>query len=198
MCHGLRDDTIAPMPIVNTLAIALGLAMDAFAVAAASSVVLGGVSARQCFRLSFHFGLFQALMPVAGWLAGSTLTGWIGGYGHAAAFGLLALVGARMIYEAATRRGDGPRADPTRGLTLVALSVATSIDALVVGVSFALLEVRIWLPCLVIGLVAAAMTLLGLVIGSRLGMRFGRRMEVAGGLVLIAIGVKILLSGPAG
>jgi putative Mn2+ efflux pump MntP len=194
MCHGLRDDTIAPMPIVNTLAIALGLAMDAFAVAAASSVVLGGVSARQCFRLSFHFGLFQALMPVAGWLAGSTLTGWIGGYGHAAAFGLLALVGARMIYEAATRRGDVP----TGGLRLVALAVATSIDALVVGVSFALLEVRIWLPCLVIGLVAAAMTLLGLVIGSRLGMRFGRRMEVAGGLVLIAIGVKILLSGPAG
>jgi len=182
------------MGILEIAGIAFGLAMDAFAVAIGSSVVLRDVSARQCFRLSFHFGLFQLLMPVVGWLAGSALTAWLRGLGHLAAFALLLFIGGKMIYEALrSGREERERKDPTRGLTLVVLSIATSIDALAVGVSFALLDVTIWLPCVVIGIVAAGMTLLGLKIGSRLGTRFGRRAEIAGGIVLVAIGVRILV-----
>ncbi len=176
------------------MGIAFGLAMDAFAVAIASSVTLGDVSARQYFRLAFHFGLFQALMPVIGWLAGVTVSGYISAYDHWVAFGLLLFIGAKMVWEAVIGKdGKKERLDPTRGLSLVALSLATSIDALAVGVSFAMLDVTIFLPCVVIGLVAAAMTVLGLAIGSRLGARFGKHMEILGGGVLVIIGLRILV-----
>ena len=179
------------MGLVDIIGIAFGLAMDAFAVAIAASVALKEVTGRQTFRLAFHFGLFQALMPVVGWLAGSTLTRWVEAWSHWIAFGLLLFVGGKMIWEAV--RGGERKGDPTKGLTMVSLSVATSIDALVVGVSFAMLDVTIWWPCLIIGVVAAGMTVVGLKIGSKLGQRFGSRMEVLGGLVLVAIGVRVLV-----
>ncbi|MFH1434907.1 MAG: manganese efflux pump MntP family protein [Pseudomonadota bacterium] len=182
------------MSLTTILALALALAMDAFAVALASSVVLRRVSGRQYFRLAFHFGLFQFLMPVIGWLAGSVMAGWLEAVDHWVAFGLLAFIGGKMIHEALKKeKPDKAVTDPTKGLTLVALSVATSIDAFAVGLSLALLDVSIWYPCVVIGLVAAAMTLIGLRIGSRLGARFGRGMEIIGGLALIAIGARILI-----
>ncbi len=185
------------MGMLNVLGIALGLAMDAFAVAIASSVTLGCVTGRQYFRLSFHFGFFQFMMPVVGWLLGSTLVGWVSRFDHWVAFGLLAFIGGKMVWESLSRGKDEEagecRADPTRGTNLVILSVATSLDALAVGISFAMLEMTIWLPCLIIGLVAAALTALGLRIGSRLGTRFGKRMELLGGLVLIGIGVRIVI-----
>lgn len=180
------------MGLINVIGIAFGLAMDAFAVAISASVVMREVTARQTFRLSFHFGLFQAMMPVVGWLAGSLFAGWVETFSHWIAFGLLVLVGGKMIVEALGTREQ--RGDPTRGLTLLALSVATSIDALAVGVSFAMLDVTIWFPCLLIGLVAAAMTIVGLRIGARLGTRFGSRMEILGGVVLVLIGVRILVA----
>ncbi len=181
------------MSLVNIVGIAFGLAMDAFAVSIASSVLLKDVTPRQAFRLSFHFGLFQFLMPVIGWIAGSAFARWVMAFDHWIAFGLLLLIGARMIYESLTRPEEQERRDPTRWPDLVILSVATSIDALAVGVSFAMLDVTIWLPCVVIGVVAAGMTLLGLRIGARLGTRFGRRMEILGGVVLIGIGSRILI-----
>ncbi len=182
------------MSLATIIGIALGLAMDAFAVSIASSVILRSVTARQYFRFSFHFGLFQFLMPVVGWLAGSSLLRWFSAYDHWVAFGLLSLIGGKMIVEALRRGEETARAaDPTRGLSLVILSVATSLDALAVGVSFAMLDVSIWYPAVAIGVVAAAMTLVGLRIGSALGARFGRRMEIAGGLVLVGIGIKILV-----
>lgn len=174
------------------LGIAVGLAMDAFAVAIASSVTMGEVSRRQVFRLSFHFGLFQAMMPMLGWLAGLTLQRVMVNWNHWLAFGLLAFVGGRAIAAALRDDEENIKSDPTRGASLVMLSVATSIDALAVGVSFAMLRVHIWYPSAVIGLVAASMTIVGMRIGSRLGSRFGQRMEIIGGLVLIAIGIKIL------
>lgn len=170
--------------------------MDALAVALATGLALGEVSARQTFRLAFHFGLFQFLMPVIGWMAGLTIETWIAGYDHWLAFGLLGAIGGKMIYEAL--RGDpggreAPR-DPTKGVSLVVLSVATSVDALAVGISLGVLHVRIWYPSVVIGVVAFALTAAGMHAGRRLGGALGRRMEVLGGLVLIGIGVKILLS----
>jgi putative Mn2+ efflux pump MntP len=166
--------------------------MDAFAVAIASSICLGSVTRAQVFRLSFSFGLFQAVMPVLGWLAGRELYSVISGWDHWVAFGLLAFVGGKAIHGALSRGDeDASPDDPTRGLNLLVLSVATSIDALAVGLSFAALQVAIWVPVIIIGLVAAAFTIAGMLGGCRLGRRFGRRMELVGGLVLIGIGVQI-------
>ncbi len=182
------------MPLLTVLAIAIGLAMDAFAVAIVSSVTLGTVTKRQLFRLSFHFGLFQAMMPVLGWLAGRSIRPWIASWDHWVAFGLLAFIGTRAIIQAFRQSVDEESpADPTRGMMLVALSVATSIDALAVGLSFAALDIDIFYPAALTGLLTCALTLVGMLVGSKLGARFGQRVEVLGGLVLIGIGLKILV-----
>jgi putative Mn2+ efflux pump MntP len=179
--------------LIILLGIALGLAMDAFAVAIGVGISLGGASRRQVLRLAWHFGLFQGLMPVIGWAAGTTVRPLIESWDHWLAFVLLSVVGGRMILEALR---DGPpetrRADPTLGWSLVGLSLATSIDALAVGLSFAALGVRVLVPALVIGLTAALMTTLGTVGGRQLGLRFGNRMAAIGGLVLIVIGCWIV------
>ncbi len=168
--------------------------MDAFAAAVAASIALRTITPRQVFRLAFHFGLFQALMPIIGWLAGSTLGTTIADWDHWVAFGLLTLVGLKAIGTAlASSSWERPRDDPTRGLTLVAIAVATSLDALAVGVSLAMLGVAIWYPALVIGVVACVLTAGGMALGSRLGARFGRGAEIVGGLILIGIGIKILI-----
>lgn len=182
------------MAPLTLLGIAVGLAMDAFAVALGVGLALATVTRRQAFRLSWHFGLFQFLMPVLGWLAGRTVERQIAAVDHWLAFALLAGIGGKMLYEAG-RGGTEPRAagDPTRGWSLLALSVATSVDALAVGLSLGLLRVRIWYPAAVIGVVAALLTAAGLRLGKRLGAIFGRRMEALGGVVLLAIGAKILL-----
>jgi len=157
--------------------------------------VLHPLSFRPCFRLAFHFGLFQALMPVIGWLAGRTVHSFIATWSHWVAFGLLLYIGGRMICEALTADDDEERAnDPSRGLTMVGLAVATSIDALAVGLSLAMLDVVVWMPALVIGLVASAFTVLGLFLGTRAGQLWGTWVEVAGGVILILIGGKILFS----
>lgn len=179
------------------LGIAVGLAMDTFAVSTATSVSLHKVSGRQIFRFAFHFGLFQAAMPVIGWLAGRTLFRYISSWDHWVAFGLLGFVGSKALFEALVGDNTGTisssRQDPTRGMSLILLSIATSIDALAVGLSFAALNVQIWYPVAVIGLVTAALTSTGMLVGSRLGARFGRRVEILGGLILILIGLNILL-----
>ncbi len=174
--------------------IAVGLAMDALAVAIASSVGLGRVNARQVFRFAFHFGLFQALMPVLGWFLGRSVAGYISTWDHWAACALLTFIGVKAVYQALTEHGvDKSQTDPTRGYSLIMLSVATSIDALAVGLSFAMLGVPVWVPSAVIGVITGALTALGMLLGSRLGQRFGTRMEIIGGCVLIAIGIKIVV-----
>ncbi len=176
----------------NLLGISIGLAMDAFAVSIAAGLAVAPVTARHMFRLAFHFGLFQFLMPILGWLAGESLVAYIAAYDHWAAFGLLAFVGGKMLWEARSEKKAHTEADPTRGLMLVALSVATSIDALAVGLSMAFMRVSVWFPAVVIGLVAATLSAVGIGFGSRLGSRWGRRAEAVGGCVLILIGVRIL------
>jgi putative Mn2+ efflux pump MntP len=177
------------------LLISLALAVDAFAVALAAGVSLCQVNSRQVFRLAFHFGFFQAGMNILGWLGGLTVRSYIESFDHWLAFGLLAFVGIKMIWEAIREvKEEGEGMDPTRGRMLITLSVATSIDSLAVGLSFAVLEVSVWLPALVIGLVASGLTALGLRLGCLLGAasRLGSRAEIAGGLVLLGIGLKIL------
>ncbi len=180
------------MDTATLIGLALALAMDAFAVALGTGTVLARLTGRHLFRLGFHFGLFQALMPVIGWLAGQTVIQWIAAWDHWIAFGLLGLIGSRMIYEACADGEKPGDRDPTRGLSLVMLSIATSIDALAVGFSLSVIGVSIWLPALVIGLVAGALTVVGMLMGDRIGSRWGSRVEILGGLVLIAIGIKVL------
>jgi putative Mn2+ efflux pump MntP len=174
--------------------IALALSVDAFAVALAAAATGRLTGGRGAFRLSFHFGLFQFLMPVLGWAAGSALSGAIASFDHWLAFGLLAVVGVRMLrsarrFEARPREGAD---DPSRGFSLLALSTAVSIDALAVGLGLGMMRVRIWTPSVVIGLVAAAMSLVGIVLGNRLHARYGRIAEAVGGVILIVIAARIL------
>jgi putative Mn2+ efflux pump MntP len=180
------------MDPISLIGLALALAMDAFAVAVAVGLTRPRLSFRPMFRLSFHFGLFQFMMPVIGWLAGLSVARWIADYDHWAAFGLLVGIGLKMIWESRAP----PRSlakDPTRGVSLAMLSVATSIDALAAGVTLALQGITIWGPSVVIGAVAAAMTVLGMILGRRVGLRLGRVAWVVGGLILAALGTRILL-----
>jgi putative Mn2+ efflux pump MntP len=167
--------------------------MDAFAVALATGVVLEEVTGRHTFRLAWHFGLFQFLMPVIGWAAGLSIERWMADYDHWLAFGLLAFIGGKMIRDGLTRREKETIRDPTRGISLVILSVATSIDALAVGLSLGVLRVTIWYPAAVIGVVALALTAAGIHLGRRVGVRFGQKVEVLGGAILVGIGLKILV-----
>ncbi len=182
------------MNLVEILLIAVGLAMDAFAVSLAAGASRQSSGMGAAFRLSFHFGLFQFIMPVIGWYTGSGLAGMIADYDHWVAFGLLAMVGIRMIVSGAGSRKKSQAHDPSRGLTLIVLSVATSIDALAVGLSLAMIRVNIWYPSMVIGLVTACLSVVGLRLGGRLGVRFGKHMEIAGGVLLVLIGLRILLA----
>lgn len=183
------------MGIAQYVVIACGLAMDATAVCLGAGATGRVRDRRAAFRLVFHFGLFQMLMPVLGWLLGRGLVGILRHVDHWLAFALLAIVGGRMILAGLRPGdGDGPRGDPTRGWPLVALSVATSIDALAVGLGLAVLDVAIWLPCLLIGVITAAMSWGGLALGGVLHARWGSRMEVAGGVLLVLIGLQILVS----
>jgi manganese efflux pump family protein len=181
------------MSLFSLLLIAVSLAMDAFAVSAIGGATIQPLDRRTCFRLSFHFGLFQFLMPVIGWFAGTQFVDYIARWDHWFAFGLLSLIGAKMIYESFQGIDQSVR-DISRGWTLVSLSIATSIDALAIGLTLALLNVHILLPSIFIGIVAALFSLLGIALGRRFGIKFGPKIYLPGGLILIFLGIHILLS----
>ena len=168
--------------------------MDASAVSMAAAAAGFANQKRQVFRLSFHFGLFQGVMPFMGWLLGSTVVNYIQSWDHWIAFTLLAFVGGRMIREGFNKDPQRMKRDPTRGWILVTLSIATSIDALAVGLSFSLLNVGILIPCLFIGFITIAMCVIATRVGKVAGQLLGKRVEIIGGLILIAIGVRILIS----
>jgi putative Mn2+ efflux pump MntP len=182
------------MALGTLLLIALGVSADAFAVAVGKGLGLRRLQLRTALRIAVLFGLFQGVMPLVGWLLGSQLERWITSVDHWIAFGLLALVGGRMVHEALAG-GDEP-AEAASGLgwrELLVLAVATSIDALAVGISFAFLDVDVLAAAGLIALVTFVVCLAGVYVGSRAGARLRGPAEVAGGLVLIAIGLRILL-----
>jgi manganese efflux pump family protein len=185
------------MSFLTLLVISVGLAADAFAVALASGVIIKELTPRHIFRFAFHFGLFQALMPVLGWFAGSSTRSFVADWDHWVAFTLLVLIGSRAIYEAVQDKGDEKDGsavkDPTKGMRLIGLSIATSIDAFAVGLSLAMIDINIWGPAVMIGVITATMTTMGMLIGSRCGSAQSKMIEIAGGLLLIAIGFKTLM-----
>jgi putative Mn2+ efflux pump MntP len=178
--------------ISESLVIAFGLAMDAFAVSLGIGTSQISYSTRSRLRLAFHFGIFQAGMTLIGWLGGTTIESLIRDFDHWVAFALLAYVGGKMIWESLHDDPERYSSDPTRGGLMVLLSVATSIDALAVGLSMAILGAPVFIPSLFIGLVAFLLSAIGLFCGCYFGGRFGKRMETLGGLLLIAIGIRIL------
>lgn len=176
------------------LLIAVGLAMDCFTVALGIGANGLKKTARMVLRLAFHFGLFQGGMAFLGWLAGRQIADLITKFDHWVAFLLLLYVGGKMILGSLKNDTECQAGDPTRGGSLVMLSIATSIDALAVGLSLALVDGAILLNSLIIGVTSFLLAVSGYLLGDRLGCRFGKRMELAGGLILVAIGVKVLFS----
>ncbi len=175
--------------------IAIGLSADCFAVSLSSGISNKNHSWLQVFRVSLSFGLFQALMPVLGWLAGRTVVEIIANYDHWVAFALLVAVSGRMFWETFhSERSKENEVDVTRGFLLLTLSIATSIDALAVGLSFAFLNVNIALASPTIGAVAFVVTTIGFVLGKKASKLIGKRAEAIGALILLFIAFRILLS----
>jgi len=180
---------------LSVFLIALGLSADCFVVALSGGISKIDHSWSRILRVSFSFGLFQALMPVLGWLAGRTVVEFIADYDHWVAFAMLAIVGGRMLWGAfRSKHSQRKEVDITKGLLLITLSIATSIDALAVGLSFAFLNVNIALASPTIGAVAFVVTITGFKLGRRAGQLIGKRAEAIGGIILLAIGLRILLS----
>jgi manganese efflux pump family protein len=183
------------MESLTIFAIAVGLAMDAFAVSIATGIKLGCMTrVHHTIRLAFFFGFFQFFMTVLGWFSGSSVENYIRAFDHWIAIGLLGFIGGKMIYDALS--GDFAEKlppDPTRGWILLSLSIATSIDAFAVGISLGVLNAGIWFPSIVIGIVAAAFTTAGINFGCRIGLKISHEIEVGGGVLLILIGLKIFI-----
>jgi len=182
------------MSFVLIVGIAVALAMDCFAVSLGLACGAKGLTMKQAVRMAAFFGGFQFVMPVAGWFAGERLLGLIRNFDHWIAFGLLALIGGRMIYESfgLSEEEKASRPDQTQGMRLVVLSLATSIDALAVGLSLGVIRSSILYPAAVIGLISFVLTIAGAKLGPLSGRVAGRRAELLGGLILIGIGLKIL------
>ena len=176
------------------LLIAVSLALDAFAVSVTSGLTVPGFNIRHSLKLGVFFGAFQFFMPLLGWLLGSTVSRYVSRYGPWISFGLLLVIGGKMVCEAVFPSEEEKVPELTLG-RLFLLAVATSIDAFAVGVTFAFMDVNVWLSCAVIGVVAFGLSVAGGQLGGRLSGVFQRRATLIGGLVLIAIGVKILLQG---
>jgi len=180
------------MSPVTIILIALGLSMDAFAVSVASGITIKRQKVRNAFKFGVFFGSFQMIMPVAGWLAGVKLQSSISNIDHWIAFVLLAFIGCKMIHESFKLKEKEEAA--SHGLqVMLFLSVATSIDALAVGLSFAFLEISIVTPVIVIGIITFGLSFVGIFVGNTIGHFFEKKLEALGGLILIGIGIKILL-----
>jgi manganese efflux pump family protein len=193
----MRGDarTVGTMSVGAILLLAVGLAMDATAVAAARGLAAPRVQARQVVLVATLFGGFQALMPLLGWLIGSRLGPTVERFDHWIAFALLGAIGSKMLYEAFTSRREAAPSDGDlfRVELLLVLALATSIDALAAGVTLPMLDAPLVLSLVTIGVTTAVLSALGLVLGRRFGAALGKRLDIAGGLVLIGLGTKILV-----
>jgi putative Mn2+ efflux pump MntP len=180
------------MDLFSMFFLAVGLAMDSFSVSITRGMILK-CNLKYAFIIALFFGVFQALMPVAGWLAGEQLAVLVKLWAPWIAFILLLIIGGKMVYEGLSHAEEDEICQIFSIKDILVLSIATSIDAFAVGVSFAFLNTPILLPILIIGLVTFALSFIGVYIGKRVGHLFEGKIEVLGGVILIGIGLKILL-----
>ena len=182
------------MNLITIIVIAIGLAMDAFAVSIATGATYKKTGSNHAFRMAFAFGGFQAIMPVVGWLAGLTLKEFIKNYDHWIAFILLVFIGSKMIYESFKIKRVQQQTDALSAAVLLGLALATSIDALAIGITFSfLLAGSLAVAVIIIGLITFILSYVGFYIGKSFGHFFETGIEAIGGLILIGIGTKILL-----
>ena len=179
------------MEIVSIIIIAIALAMDAFSVSICAGMYVAKPTFNYYFRLSFFFGFFQAIMPILGYFCGKYIEDYIKLFDHWVAFGLLLIIGLKMIHES-FESCEIPKRDPSKGLTLLIFSIATSIDALAVGLSFGVLHKPIIIPSIIIGVVCALFSIFGIFLGNKMKLFSKKRASMIGGLMLIAIGIKII------
>ncbi|MGB7531770.1 MAG: manganese efflux pump MntP family protein [Halobacteriota archaeon] len=181
------------MDLITITVIAFGLAMDAFAVSITSGITIKHLRINNALRIAIFFGLFQAFMPGIGWLAGFNLRDFISGIDHWIAFGLLSMIGCKMIFESTKMGSSEKEIDPLNIYVLLILAIATSIDAFAVGLSLSFLKISIVTPAIIIGIITFLLSFIGVFVGNRLGHFFENKIEVIGGLILIGIGIKILI-----
>ena len=177
---------------ITTILIAFGLAMDSFSVSITNGLTRKLVKVTDALKVGLFFGFFQAIMPVFGWLAGENVIEFIAGFDHWIAFGLFGFIGCRMIYESIKKDAKKVISSLSLGMLLM-LSIATSIDALAVGLSLSFLKVSIVTPAIAIGLITFFLSVIGMYLGSRFGRIFKNKIEVLGGIILIVIGFNILI-----
>ncbi len=180
------------MSLFEIILIAIGLAMDCFAVSIAIGCVSCKVNISKILKISFFFGLFQAIMPIIGYFLGYSFKNYISAFDHWLAFGILGFIGGKMIFEAIFSK-EKKGLDTDKLIVLISLSIATSIDAFIVGMSFAFLKVNIILAVVLIGVITFVITIIGSYFGKRLNLHLGKWAEIFGGLVLIGIGTKVLI-----
>jgi manganese efflux pump family protein len=187
------------MDFFSLFLIAFGLSMDSFAVSVSSGLVLPGIRFNKALIIAFSLAFFQGLMPFIGWMMGIGLQEYLKPIDHWVAFILLTLLGIKMIYDSTKHKEARVGFNPLNPTVLITMSVATSIDALIVGMSLSfitmpetLLWIAVLMPVLIIGSVTFVMSMLGILFGKKIGNRFGKRMEMLGGVVLVIIGIRIL------
>lgn len=180
------------MGIFEIILIGLGLAMDAFAVSICKGLSMKKMNWKNAIIISLYFGIFQALMPIVGYFLGTTFSSFVENVDHWIAFILLAIIGGNMIKDSFDDECE-KRNDKVDFKTMIILAIATSIDALAVGVTFAFFETNIVLAVSIIGIITFILSLIGVKIGNRFGDKFQNKAELTGGIILIMIGVKILL-----
>jgi putative Mn2+ efflux pump MntP len=181
------------MTLLTIILLAFALAMDAFAVSIASGIAIKDLKIKHSLIIAAWFGIFQAIMPLLGWIGGLRLQRFISGIDHWVVFGLLLFIGIKMIYEAYRIESVEDKSNPMDISVLFILSIATSIDALAAGFSFALLNVSVVTPVIIIGVITFIMSFIGVWIGDKGTHFFEKKMEIAAGIVLIFIGLKVLL-----
>ncbi|MDJ0842814.1 manganese efflux pump MntP [Crocosphaera sp.] len=181
------------MELINTTFLGLGLAADAFAVSLSSGFVIQRIKFNKALKIALFFGMFQAIMPLIGWLMGLSFREIMTNIDHWIAFILLFGIGSKMIYEAYKNIDKDEKFNPLDTYTLLALAIATSIDALAAGLGLSLLKTSILFPCILIGLITFSLSFLGVFIGNKFGGIFNQKIEIIGGLTLILIGTKILI-----
>ena len=181
------------MDLFSLLLLAVGLSMDAFAVAVCKGLALKKITLRDQLVVGLWFGGFQALMPLIGFLIGEQFRDKIMAYDHWIAFGLLALIGGNMIREALFEKEEEKLGNALSPRAMLPLAVATSIDALAVGITFAFLDVKVGPSVALIGCVTCALSMIGVKVGSLFGAKFEKRAQILGGIILILLGLRILL-----
>ena len=193
ICKKCKNEGVFIMSVIELFILAIGLAMDAFAVSVCKGLAMKRITVKECAVVGLWFGGFQALMPAIGYLLGSQFSAYIESFSSWIAFGLLLLIGGNMIKEALSKDDDDDVNDSLAFKTMFVMAIATSIDALAVGITFAALKVNLWLAVALIGIITFIISAAGVKIGNIFGAKYKSKAELAGGIVLVILGVKILL-----